>query len=63
MEEGNEKFRVLLKASTNAVLGQNDKATITIVNLNKNGNYFFYLIYIMMSNLNNAVNSFKHKSI
>ena len=39
MEEGNEKFRVLLKASNNAVLGENDKATVTIVNLNKNGEY------------------------
>ena len=39
MEEGNEKFRVLLKASNNAVLGENDKATVTIANLNKNGKY------------------------
>ena len=62
MEEGNEKFRVLLKASTNAVLGQNDKATITIVNLNKNGKCFFCLIYNMISNLNNKVNLYKHKS-
>ena len=51
-EEGNEKFRVLLKASTNAVLGQNDKATVTIVNLNKNGWCLLLLDRTLCFNIN-----------
>ena len=37
VQENNEKFRVMLKAPTNAVLGENDKATVTIVNLRRDG--------------------------
>ncbi len=39
VQENNEKFRVMLKAPTNAVLGENDKATVTIVNLKRDGKF------------------------
>ncbi len=42
VQENNEKFRVMLKAPTNAVLGENDKATVTIVNLKRDGKFQNY---------------------